>query len=261
MRKHVSVEDVSDADIEKEIILRDGSMWHTSLRKWRRYPLLHVNFSFPKNHYENDTLMRTMSDLFNAEILKLLQKGLALQKYLDLAGAYVDFAIDKDVKTEEPSEECPFKPTTVIEKQTFSFKKNPPIEKLGITFKLTPPMQFVLGLSPSPNIDMGMQTFLVTPTQAPSTIDVHKNPITTLWVFCDIVHPTYVKDTIKPLLRCMAVDQRSTQISYESAHNMQYKPISKSHVSSIKIWLSDSYLGNPLHSNANCAVRLEFIQQ
>ena len=99
--------------------------------------------------------------------------------------------------------------------------------------------------------------------RAPYEIDVNRNPMSTLWVFCDIVKHTFIQNSTAPLLRCMAVDKRmTTQTSYEASHNMHYKPvIASGDVQRIRIWLADNHLGIPMSSHAKTLVRLEFIEE
>jgi hypothetical protein len=118
-------------------------------------------------------------------------------------------------------------------------------------------------MSPSPNIDIGALDLPLKPWRAPHEIDVNRNPMSTLWVFCDIVKHTFIKNSTAPLLRCMAVDKRmTTQTSYEASHNMHYKPvIASGDVQRIRIWLADNHLGIPMSSHAKTLVRLEFIEE
>ena len=109
-------------------------------------------------------------------------------------------------------------------------------------------------------MDFGVLNLLKTPKVGPFDVDVMRNPMSTLWIFSDIVEPSYIKDTTRPLLRSIALDRRSTQISHEAASNLQFKPLCKNNIQRIKIWLAEDYMGIPLFSNTKTYIRLEFMK-
>src|SRR3977135_2270702 len=132
--------------------------------------------------------------------------------------------------------------------------------KVSLSIKLSPEVQYILGFIPFTTMDYGAFQILVTPTTSAADIDVSRNPLSTIWIFSDIVQPSYIKDTTRPLLRCIALDRRSSQISHEAASNLQYKALCTNNVQRIKIWLAEDYRGEPLFSNTKTHIRLDFIK-
>jgi hypothetical protein len=227
------------------------------------HPPIITRFHLPDGHYDQDEFIKIINRSINDEIYDVFKTVNAAQKLLDQKDQYFTIYVMKESITEEPTAECPFKPTTVTEKHFVQMSMSGLLDDVSLALKFTTPMQFILGMSPSSNIDVGKHVCTIKPSRVPHVIDVYRNPISTLWVFCDIVKPTYIKNITAPLLRCMSVDKRvSTQISYEASHNMHYKPvIANSSVQRIRIWLADNYLGLPMQSKARTFVRLEFVQQ
>ena len=131
---------------------------------------------------------------------------------------------------------------------------------MRIILKLDPIMQYILGLVAYPTMDFGILNVGRSPKAGSFDVDVLRNPLSTLWIFSNIVQPSYIKDTTRPLLRCIALDRRSTQISHEATSNLQYKPLCKNNIQRIKIWLAEDYMGIPLFSNTKTYIRLEFIK-
>ena len=118
-------------------------------------------------------------------------------------------------------------------------------------------MQHMIGMTAYSTIDVGMVALDYTCKYLP---DLKKTPITSMWVFCDIVNPSYVKDLSKPILRVLPIDKIARQISYESAANLQYKLLNTNNVQKIKFWISENYLGEPLHSKSHVFLNLHFIK-
>ena len=229
------------------------------------HPKIEEDVNIPEGHYLEDDLIAAFNKNINAKIFQMMVNVHASAALRALKNDYVNFRIHVDKKTEEPIAECPFQAPIVTEKRKFTYYRHhnmPDTMKLTIKIKFTPTMQYILGLSAMPSMDMGPITLTNDRYKsAEFEIDLKRNPISTLWIFCDVVKPTLIKDTTGPLLRCMAVDRRSTQqISYEASHNMHYKPVCTSQVQRIKIWLSDSYLAHPMRTKATTFIRLEFVK-
>ena len=130
---------------------------------------------------------------------------------------------------------------------------------LEISIKLHPTMQHMLGLTAYPTVDYGWIDLKLGIT-APFLRDLTKSPVSSIWIFCDIVSPTYVKSSSVPLLRLTPIDRISRQISYESSANLQYKLLCTNNVQQIKIWISENYTGEPLYSKSHVYVNLHFIK-
>jgi len=131
---------------------------------------------------------------------------------------------------------------------------------LGLSIKLSPELQYIMGFIPFTTMDYGEFKVLAVKTPSSFDIDVSRNPLSSLWIFSDIVQPSYVKDTLRPLLRCIVLDRRSTQISHESVSNLQYKTLCANNVQRIKIWIAEDYRGEALFSNTKTHIRLDFIK-
>ena len=131
----------------------------------------------------------------------------------------------------------------------------PPI----IHIELHPTLQHILGFTTHAANDYGkLVAQASSPIHGIQDLDLNRSLLTTLWIFSDIVQPSYVCDTTRPLLRCMALDRKSHQISYESISNMHYKPLNTSNVQRIKIWFSEDHLGIPLYSKSKSYILLDF---
>ena len=76
--------------------------------------------------------------------------------------------------------------------------------------------------------------------------NVHSNTLTNLYVFCDIVQPTYYNDKLISLLRQITCSQTSGQLQHEIFNNAIYSKVSKSNINSIKIWISEHPSGQPI---------------
>ena len=227
-----------------------------------------IQFNIPEAHYDQDSLVKTIKRCIVNELYDVFRMVNAAaqwydKNFLELKDSYLTMIISQEKTMEEPSAECPFKPTFEIIKYKVEMHKSEKFWELGLSVKFTSPIQYILGMSPSPNIDIGALDLPLKPWRVPHEIDVNGNPMSTLWVFCDIVKHTFIKNSTAPLLRCMAVDKRmTTQTSYEASHNMHYKPvIASGDVQRIRIWLADNHLGIPMSSHAKTLVRLEFIEE
>jgi len=75
----------------------------------------------------------------------------------------------------------------------------------------------------------------------------HLNLMTSLYVFCDIIRPSYFNDKLIPLLRQITFSEASgQQLQHESFNNLFFNKISKSSVNTIKIWFSEHPSGYPI---------------
>src|SRR5437773_12569770 len=74
---------------------------------------------------------------------------------LNWGAPYFEMKIVKDVKTEEPSAECPFKPTATIEKEFVELHKNVNMSPTEIFIHFTTPMLYILGMTHSRNFEPG----------------------------------------------------------------------------------------------------------
>jgi hypothetical protein len=63
-----------------------------------------------------------------------------------------------------------------------------------------------------------------------------------------------------PLLRCIAINEDTKLMSYESAAYINYVPLCKDFIDDIRIWISDSYLGTPIRTKGKVFLRLDFMQ-
>ena len=93
--------------------------------------------------------------------------------------------------------------------------------------------------------------------QAP---DLLRNPITALWVYCDLIDGVMVGSQQQPLLRILPVNTVTHLISYESLSFLQYRRICKNKFGAIKIWLTESRDGSPLILRGPLIVKLHFVR-
>jgi len=76
--------------------------------------------------------------------------------------------------------------------------------------------------------------------------DVHSNTLTNLYVFCDIIQPTFYNDKQINLLRQITCSETSGQLQHENFNNVIYNKVSKSNINTIKIWISEHPSGEPI---------------
>ena len=196
---------------------------------------------FDAANYENWwTLLEHMDVKINAAIRRILKAKFAMSEYL-LEGRYIHLFMDGNGR--------------------FKFTRTESAENalLEISMRLHPTFQHMIGLTAYPTIDYGWIDFKLG-ISAPYSYDLKKSPISSMWIFCDIVSPTYVKSSSVPILRLCPIDRISRQISYESAANLQYKLLCTNNVQQIKIWISENYTGEPIHSKSHVYVNLHFMK-
>jgi hypothetical protein len=96
--------------------------------------------------------------------------------------------------------------------------------------------------------------------EATPPIDLNRSDLKALWIFTDVVKPTYVDSAAVPLLRCVAINENTKLTSYESAAYVHYVPLCRDFIDDVRIWMSDTYSGTPIHARGNVFVRLDFLQ-
>jgi len=87
-------------------------------------------------------------------------------------------------------------------------------------------------------------------------IDLHRNVVNSLWIFCDIIDGSYVNNVQIPLLQLVPTMQ-DTGVSFERFGMIHQKRINKSRVDAIKIWISETFDGKPLFFREPVTVSLE----
>jgi hypothetical protein len=92
-------------------------------------------------------------------------------------------------------------------------------------------------------------------------MDLSRGKVTSLWVYCDIVRPSLVRDSTRPLLRCLPIDRSSNHVSYEVGA-LHYKFLTSNYIPRIKCWLSEDHMARPMHAIQGITyIRLEFAKQ
>ena len=89
-------------------------------------------------------------------------------------------------------------------------------------------------------------------------IDLNRNAVTSLWIFCDIIDTSYVENVQLPLLQLVPNITADSAMSFERFGMVYRKRINKSRVDSIKIWITETYNGKPLHFREPVTILLEF---
>jgi hypothetical protein len=69
--------------------------------------------------------------------------------------------------------------------------------------------------------------------------EVLNNRLTALYVYCDIVKPRPVGDSMANLLRCVPVTGEHGKVVYRSFHNLQYVDLDRYHFNEIEIDIRD----------------------
>jgi hypothetical protein len=195
----------------------------------------------PEQLYDtNEEFITLFNKLVNEKIKSLLFKCYATVTYFtERPNPYVLFEV-KDKKLQYHS---------------------PEVKNIILTLKFHPTMAYIMGLARIPINDLGEVP--VTPKLAVATIemDMTRGRLTSLWVYCDITQPSFIKDSTRPLLRCLPIDRSSNQVSYE-ASTLQYKFLNSNYIQRIKIWLSEDYRAIPLKATGGVTyIRLEFQKQ
>jgi hypothetical protein len=126
-------------------------------------------------------------------------------------------------------------------------------------------LQYQLGLTDYLNADLGwipintMLNYTYNYWNESKTFpELRRNTLRSLWVFCDIIQASLVGNNMQQLLRFMPVDTSTHQISYEVFGNLQFHPIARSSIQTIRIWFSETHDGQPIFMNSDTQVRLEF---
>ena len=227
-----------DANAER---LNDFFFRYKSTKTGAHLPIM-TKTSFDATNYENWWTLSQHIDLkIDAAIQNILRSKFALEEYLQKGKKHIHLYLDGHGK--------------------FKFTRTEAAENanLEISIRFHPTMQHMLGLTAYPTIDYGWVDLKLGIT-APYIWDLKKSPISSMWIFCDIVSPTYVKNLSVPILRLSPIDRISRQISYESAANLQYKLLCTNNVQQIKIWISENYTGEPIHSKSHVYVNLHFMK-
>ena len=98
----------------------------------------------------------------------------------------------------------------------------------GYKLALTGRMSILLGFG-------GKDVIIDSTTTSPHVADLE--PITTIYVYCDIVTPQIVGDTSAPLLRSIPVKGKSGDLITETYTNIQYTPVQTKTFENIEILL------------------------
>src|SRR3981189_1457110 len=78
-------------------------------------------------------------------------------------------------------------------------------------------------------------------------IDLNRNAISSLWIFCDAVDTSYVGNVQIPLLQLVPAVGRNTIKSFKRFGMLHCKRINKGRVNTIKIWITETFDGIPIH--------------
>src|SRR3981189_371616 len=89
------------------------------------------------------------------------------------------------------------------------------------------------------------------------SIDLGRNAITSLWIFCDAVDTSYVGNVQIPLLQLLPTVSRNTIASFERFGMLHGKRINKGRVNTIKIWITETFDGKPIHFREHVVISLE----
>jgi hypothetical protein len=221
-------------------VLNDYFFTYRTSKKFKYGPML-TKATFLELHYDNkNELMEMMNNRLNSAIKNALTEKFATEPYLESGVKYVHIY-------EDGSNKLKFTETEAAVSL-----------KLDISLKLHITIQHMLGLTAYATIDLGW--IALGNYTAKYILDLKKTPLSALWIFCDIVSHSYVKNLSLPLLRLSPVDRAARQISYESSANLQYKLLSTNNVQKIKIWIAEDYLGKPLVSNSDIFLNLHFVK-
>src|SRR3981189_2666908 len=135
-----------------------------------------------------------------------------------------------------------------------------PLFNIGVKVNiyLSKELQFQIGYTEYPMLDLGAIGISNITYYAPHSPDIYRNTLKSLWVFCDLAQPSFIGSGTKPLLRFLPVDTSTHQISYEVVSLLQFKPIARSSVDTIKIWFAEDFRAIPMWMSGDSHVRLEF---
>lgn len=194
---------------------------------------------------DTNNFIREFNFLLNDTIKDLLHENSA--KYSEF---YIDSNEEKAyLSVVMKNERC------VITQSEHSIKRG-----FDIRFKMHKMLQYILGFTKYPYMDYG--EFKISQSELTSThnIDISRDPPACLWIFSDIVKPSYINNVTLPLLRCVTVDKSTHLSAFETPTYEHYTPINQNSISTIKIWISDSYVGNPLQTTCDFYVQLDILQ-
>jgi hypothetical protein len=195
----------------------------------------------PEQFYaSNEEFIALFNKLVNEKINSLLFKSYATITYFfKTPNPYVLFEL-KDKKLQYHS---------------------PGVRNITLTLKFHPTMAYIMGLTSISTSDLGEVAIKPELAKANLEMDMTRGRLTSLWVYCDIAQPSFIKDSSRPLLRCLPIDRTSNQVSYE-ASTLQYKFLNSNYIQRIKIWLSEDHRAIPLKANGGVTyIRLEFQKQ
>src|SRR3981189_172038 len=88
-------------------------------------------------------------------------------------------------------------------------------------------------------------------------IDLSRNDVTSLWIFCDAVDTSYVGNVQIPLLQLVPAVGKNTIESFERFGMLHGKRINKGRVNNIKIWITETFDGKPIHFREPVVISLE----
>ena len=199
-----------------------------------------------KSYPETGDFIVVFNDAINNKIYEMLIESRADKPYLDEKGKYIT--------------------TRLLNGKTL-IKINTSLLHAGfnIILEMDVELQYILGYSSHNFEDYELHLGVKDETTCNECLskynaDINRYNPTSLWLFSDIVKQSYIKDITKPLLRCVALDKTSFQISYESSAYLQYVPVTQAFISSIRIWTCENYLADPLYTKAEMYLRLDFLQ-
>ena len=129
--------------------------------------------------------------------------------------------------------------------------------KIIIKIHFAKEIQFQLGFTEYPILDLGWITISNT-VSALHPPDIYRNTLRSIWIFCDIVQPSHVGDKKLPLLRFLPVDTSTHQISYEVSSHLQFQPVGKNSIETIRVWLAEDERGIPLILSNDSYIHLIF---
>src|SRR3981189_61356 len=89
------------------------------------------------------------------------------------------------------------------------------------------------------------------------SIDLGRNAITSLWIFCDVVDTSYVGNVQIPLLQLVPAVTVNSVASFEIFGMLYRKRINKGRVNAIKIWITEAFDGKPIHFREPVIISLE----
>ena len=91
-----------------------------------------------------------------------------------------------------------------------------------------------------------------------NTIDFNRNTIPSLWIYCDIIDPSYVGNVKLPLMQIVPTTTANVAASFERFGMLHRKRINRARVTSIKIWITETFDGKPIHFNGPVTISVEY---